>query len=282
MPPEFQLRRLTLDDVPQAAALTKMIGWSQDSEVWKRLIGWGGDGAICITHAEKLVGTTVVTTYNSQLAWVGVVITHPDYRGQGLAKRLMAAAMDDLYERGVGCIMLDASLLGYPLYQKLGFRDLYRVETWQRDPTALSDARLSPTVRPIEAADLPEVIALDGDHFGFERPQVIEKLWQDGHGLVDCASGSIDGYLLLSKTGQRIGPWYHRHADGAENMLTAVLARYGHEVVRIQPPADHPIAIPLLKQYGFTPVRHTTRMVYGGDPPGQMERQYAIASLATG
>jgi ribosomal protein S18 acetylase RimI-like enzyme len=288
MQPEFELKRLTPDDAGRAAELTQLIGWSQDISIWKRLIAWGGESAFCLVHGDQLVATAVSTVYNQRLAWVGVVITHPDYRGQGCAKRLMNVALDDARERGVECVMLDASQLGYPVYQKLGFRDLYRVETWgiedQVDMGAFRQTPLQYNIRPMLEADLPRVIALDAQHFGFERPQVIRRLWELGSCLVAGIPGHIDGYLMLqsSAVGWRGGPWYHRSADGAEALLLAALAYIDKPPFRVQSPANNPDAIAILERYGFSLSRYTTRMVYGGDPPGQMEQQYGVATLATG
>lgn len=50
------------------------------------------------------------------------VYTAPDYRRQGLARRMVAALMDEARARGVTEISLDATQAGRPLYEALGFR----------------------------------------------------------------------------------------------------------------------------------------------------------------
>jgi GNAT superfamily N-acetyltransferase len=60
------------------------------------------------------------------------VATLPDARGRGLATRLLARALRDATARGQGTTSLQASPQGYPVYLKLGYRDLGRMSMWER------------------------------------------------------------------------------------------------------------------------------------------------------
>ena len=51
------------------------------------------------------------------------VYTSPDYRGQGIARRMVEMLMEEARRRGVTEISLDATTSGRPLYRKLGFQD---------------------------------------------------------------------------------------------------------------------------------------------------------------
>ena len=51
------------------------------------------------------------------------VYTAPDYRGQGIARRMVKWLIEEARRRGVTEISLDATASGRPLYRKLGFRD---------------------------------------------------------------------------------------------------------------------------------------------------------------
>lgn len=50
------------------------------------------------------------------------VYTAPNYRRQGLARRMVEGLMDDAKKRGVTEISLDATVAGRPLYEALGFQ----------------------------------------------------------------------------------------------------------------------------------------------------------------
>ena len=51
------------------------------------------------------------------------VYTLPDYRGQGIARRMVGMLIEEARRRGVTEISLDATTSGRSLYRKLGFQD---------------------------------------------------------------------------------------------------------------------------------------------------------------
>jgi hypothetical protein len=212
-----------------------------------------------------------------------VVITHPDYQRQGLARRMMTAAIDYLRGRGAKCIMLDASKMGYPLYDSMGFRSLYKIEIFQGNaPLIVGDDG----VRDLTEADIDGVIRRDGQLFGVERPQIIRRLAHPlpGAAWVSGTADDIQGYLLLknSRHGASIGPWYHNTDAGAEALLRRALAGINGQGAKLYIPETNAAAKAIATKYGMVYDRYCTRMVLGDEPPGQMMHQYGVASLATG
>ncbi|MFL5912000.1 MAG: GNAT family N-acetyltransferase [Gaiellaceae bacterium] len=61
-----------------------------------------------------------------------LVGTIPEARGRGLSTALMRRALADATERGCRTSTLQASAMGYPVYRRLGYRDLGRAELWDR------------------------------------------------------------------------------------------------------------------------------------------------------
>ena len=80
-----------------------------------------GEPAACLAVMD-VEGDATVT-------WVGTV---PAARGRGLATRLLHRALDDARERGIEISTLEATRMGYPVYRRLGYRDLGRVNMWER------------------------------------------------------------------------------------------------------------------------------------------------------
>jgi GNAT superfamily N-acetyltransferase len=56
-------------------------------------------------------------------AYVLNVYTDPEFRGQGLAKRLMQDVLQECIKRGVATVVLHASPQGRPIYEAMGFVD---------------------------------------------------------------------------------------------------------------------------------------------------------------
>ena len=60
------------------------------------------------------------------------VATTPEARGRGLAGKLMVLALHEARDRGATTTSLQATKLGYPLYARLGYRDLGALHMWER------------------------------------------------------------------------------------------------------------------------------------------------------
>jgi GNAT superfamily N-acetyltransferase len=63
---------------------------------------------------------------------VWLVATHESARGRGLASALMAHALADARERGRTTSTLQATDLGRPVYERLGYRSLGEIQLWEK------------------------------------------------------------------------------------------------------------------------------------------------------
>jgi GNAT superfamily N-acetyltransferase len=61
--------------------------------------------------------------------WVAAA---PEARGRGLSGRLLAKALVDARDQGLETTTLQATKLGYPVYEKLGYRDFGTQHMWER------------------------------------------------------------------------------------------------------------------------------------------------------
>jgi ribosomal protein S18 acetylase RimI-like enzyme len=79
------------------------------------------------------VGCLLMTDHdgNSDVESVAVV---PEARGRGISRHLLVHALADAVERGIETSTLVATSLGYPVYERVGFRPLGRVSMWERAP----------------------------------------------------------------------------------------------------------------------------------------------------
>jgi GNAT superfamily N-acetyltransferase len=60
------------------------------------------------------------------------VATAPEARGRGLSTRLLARALADARDAGLETTTLQATKLGRPIYERLGYRDFGAVQMWER------------------------------------------------------------------------------------------------------------------------------------------------------
>jgi GNAT superfamily N-acetyltransferase len=77
------------------------------------------------------VGTTLVWDRGAD-AEVTFVATLPEARGRGIGRRLLGYALERERERGKAASTLIATKLGFPVYEKLGYRDVGGLEMWER------------------------------------------------------------------------------------------------------------------------------------------------------
>ena len=60
---------------------------------------------------------------SNQRGFVLDMYVQPEYRGQGIARRLLQLGEEELKGRGIAYATLQASDMGRPLYEKLGWKD---------------------------------------------------------------------------------------------------------------------------------------------------------------
>ena len=92
----------------------------------------GNSTHIYVAHDDgEAVGCVLVSDHdgNADVESVAVV---PEARGRGISGYLLQHALFDAAERGNATSTLMATALGYPVYERLGFRPLGRFGMWER------------------------------------------------------------------------------------------------------------------------------------------------------
>ncbi|MBN1286409.1 MAG: GNAT family N-acetyltransferase [Anaerolineae bacterium] len=281
----WEIRRLTPDDAPALAAFTQRQGWPHGEPEWRRLIDLGPSSCFCAARAGALVGTVTSVLYGQALAWIGMMLVDIDHRRKGVASALMETCLGHLRAERVQRVMLDASEMGRPLYERLGFRALHRVQRWEGPATEFFGRRF----RRIEAADMGAVIGFDEARFGVSRGKVLLRLQAEFPrlGWIDRdAGGRVHGYILARRMGERvsIGPWLHDSPWGATILLNTALGAVRGQVVSLDLPDRNPAATSILADRALRVVRFNTRMIWGDAAPPQDEPAaiFGVAALALG
>lgn len=277
------IKRLTAADAQNCHALTQAVKWNNSLSECKRLIEWSGEGALGMYHrGAVLAATTFFFRYGTDRAWFGMVITHPKFQRQGLASQLMDTALTTLKRYGVREIMLDATPLGQPLYEKFRFRALYPVDIYMASPAEQEN----PTAERYQPAYLEEVLALDKHVFGADRSRVLKTLLETFPAWVDVQEGQVQGFIiskLKDNDSAHVGPWIHHTPQGAETLLRTALHNLQGRKVRLDVSSRHTIAQNLVRQYGAEKLRSCMRMIVGdGQPTIRHDLYYAKTMFATG
>lgn len=247
---EPTLRALRCGDIPDAMRLKDAAGWNQTERDWAAVLRLGADGCFAIECDGAVQATAVAMRYGDDLARIGMVLTAPEYRRSGFARRLMEHAVEYLREKGARCIQLDATDMGRPLYAQLGFLDECAIERW-RLPAAPA---LPP---PAVASGHVGFAALDRQAVGADRTAVLEHL-----AGFDCASIPGCGYAMgrPGSTAAYFGPCVSRSAEAARALLIWFLSRRPGESVYWDLLPGNREALSLAREFGFERWRSLTRM----------------------
>jgi predicted N-acetyltransferase YhbS len=269
------IRVMTPADVATGMRLKDLAGWNQTSEDWARFLQESPEGCFVAEWDGHVAGTVTTIVYEGRLAWVGMVLVDPDFRGRGIGTALLQRAVAHLDARRVPCIKLDATPQGKPLYTRLGFKIEYEIE---RRVLKRAARPASPAAGQIE--DLTAIFALDREVFGANRSAVLQSVADAAPELVLVArqGGAIEGYALGRKGSRadHLGPWISWNARAARELLESFLARSSRDVIFVDVPASQAWARPLAMEQGFDLSRPLTRMVRGENHPGQPDFVCAI------
>lgn len=240
------------------------------------------DGWFVASQDEHVVGTVGATSYGT-FAHIGLMAVHPGAQRQGVGLALMQFILAELEQQEITEIWLDASEIGRPLYDKLGFIPYDETFVFQRAGNFTVLER-PPHLQSISVRGLDELVKWDTDIFGADRRKVFQTLLDlfPGRAFIQRdEEGKLVGYIFAQSN--RIGPWVMFQSRGAEELLQAALTLPYEETVSVIVPSLNREAIELLQRYGFERVRTNRHMARGSQKAsGQRRKIYAQTSLAVG
>lgn len=279
---EIEIRLLFESDIPSAMGLKEAAGWNQTEADWRRLLRLEPKGCFGAIKDARLVGTTT-TTIHGELAWIGMVLVEPQHRRQGIAAKLMNAALDYLKDK-VETIKLDATALGQPVYEKFGFRAESVVERWSGTASARRETQ-SPAL--MDGDIVRDVLNMDRVAFNADRARLIRALIDEAcvsPVLMRAADGALSGYALArsgtSKT--YVGPVVANDPQVAEILMDRTLTALAGRDVYVDLNKECSVDASVLPDRGFVKERDLIRMVKGRESTKTSPLVVAIAGPEVG
>jgi GNAT superfamily N-acetyltransferase len=212
-------------------------------------------------------------------AWLGLVATHPDARGRGLASQVSQHLVDWALARGCPTVALDASISGRSVYERLGFQQVGSTAELLRP--AGSPAPDGERAEPASNGDLDDIVAFDRGAFGGDRATLLRGLAGDPRAAWYATrrpDGRLSGYLLAR--GQLIGPAAAVDEASARRLVRAAVD--GRSDQRVLAPEGSAYLETLL-ELGFVEQRRLAHMRIGELGLSQTRsRLLAQLSYATG
>ncbi|MBG0823770.1 GNAT family N-acetyltransferase [Planomonospora sp. ID91781] len=272
------IRELTSDDLDACLDLAESRRWGREERKWRFLLE-GGEGYGITDPDGTLVATTVLTRYGSRTAAVSMVLVAERRERRGLAGRLVRHAVE---RAGGATVFLNATAMGRPLYERLGFR----VTGAAAMHVGVFGGEAAGSSRAAAPEDLKAIADLDAEVAGADRSAMLERYADFAEELrvVEDGRGGIAGYAgrWRNVANTVVGPVIA--ADpGTARALIADLAARTPGPVRVEVADDRPELAAWLEARGVAAGMRTSDMVLGAGPlPGDRSRFFAPVMSALG
>jgi GNAT superfamily N-acetyltransferase len=234
-------------------------------------------GCFGVWQDTELLGIGLYTHFQSY-AYIGLIATDPQFQGRGVARAVMNHLLAELKTNGNPKVVLTASLMGQPLYQKMGFLERGRA-AWYHHLGGLSQGTLPKGVRFFERDDLEWIIPLDGAAMGGSREKLLRLLpfCKGVRGLI-CPEL---GFAFIN--GAVIGPIVAQNLETAQTLLKAALTLEFPAAPIVYAAPNNSQMCSLLEAMGFT-LKHTSAYMELNEDArgGNSELCFGMGSFAVG
>jgi ribosomal protein S18 acetylase RimI-like enzyme len=283
----LQVRTMLPADLPFADSLRALVGWNQTLADWQRFLRMEPQGCFLAEWDGAPAGTATTVVYGSDLAWIGMVLVHPEYRRRGIGGGLLLRCIRHLRARGVRCIKLDATPQGRPVYEKLGFRDEWTLRRWEADLSFQAPRAPDSRIQAWTEVGAPQFDLLDSSAFGVSRRELMMALAQQSSCALTYESqpGTPAGCGMLRQGARALylGPISAASAEAGIALIEALMGQGCAGRVFWDIPDANAAAVGWAEQHGFSVQRTLTRMWLGDNLwPGNPREQFALAGPELG
>ncbi len=287
------IRSMTAADIPLGMALKDQAGWNQTPADWRRFLALEPEGCFLAQWQGQPAGTAAAFVFGT-VGWIAMVLVDRALRGRGIATRLMEHALAYLDQRHVQTARLDATPLGRPVYERLGFAGQGELARWEgREkgtgpccgpfpfPVAECPALQVPGPEHFEA-----LAALDQQVTGTDRRRLMAYLDRDAPGAarVFVSGGRLRGYVMF-RDGSRavqIGPAIALDDETGQSLLDLAWRQTAPRTVFIDIPEDNLPAVRWAQSQGLVRQRRLTRMLRGQPIVERRDRLWASSGPEMG
>ena len=218
---------------------------------------------IKVIIANKIIGIGAAIIHND-VAWLGQIIVHPDFRNKGIGKKISQALVDLCKAKDCDTIYLIATDLGAPIYESIGFETETQYLFFKDikiDPPYLT----SQPITPFEEKYRDQIISMDKTISGENRVDHLEPHFSKSY--VFKEDKKIEGYFLTTL---------------GEGLIIANNPKAGIELMKFRfinkenaiLPVDNSDAINFLHDNNIKEIRSAKRMILGIERKWQPKNIY--------
>lgn len=282
---EFQFQKLDFNGLKTLVNWAEEEGWNpgiNDAEIF-----WNTDpdGFYGFYHEGNLIAGGSIVSYNGEFGFMGFFIVKPEYRSNGIGRKLWYRRRDKLITRlnDGASIGMDGVVDMQPFYNKGGFKIEFRDERHERSGEKFE---IDNHISAIEESDFESALAYDKTCFGFSRRRfLIPWMQQTGAKIFKYEKdGRLLGFAVIrkAKKGNKICPLFADNAEIAEQLYRACLNAVPGELIYLDIPVTNKEAVALIEKYKTTYVFECARMYYGKAPATDKHKVFGITTFELG
>ncbi len=272
---------MTIGDLGLGMKLSAQAGWNQTEADWRRFIELEPEGCFVGELDGRSVGTATTCVFR-KTAWIAMVLVDTGARGKGVGTALLRHSIDYLGGRQVGAIRLDATSLGQPIYEKLGFVPDYGLARFEG--TAQMSEEYS---GPVEATHevFGDLIEFDRQMTGRERVKMLSRLFDEfpQETRIVRRADKLEGFITMrpGRNATQIGPCTATPHAGPILLGDALHCCAGKPVF-VDVPLDNVDAVRIVESGGLTIQRSFMRMSRGLRPADNVQTTWASSGAEKG
>jgi GNAT superfamily N-acetyltransferase len=260
----MKIEPLTKQDLDQLAPLQPQ-GWPDIKPGLQFYLANPFCHAVKISKHDRMMGIGAGIVFG-KTAWLAHIIVDPEFRGKGLAHKIVAHLLEKLTALQCESVSLIATDMGYPIYEKAGFKKQTDYVFFKKE------VPLAPY------PDSPHIIAFSPDY-----QKAVFKLDQSvsGEDRRLIFAGKFESACLYRENNQVTGIYLPNLGEG---MIIAENSRAGTALLRKKYagiddkavlPVDNAAGIEFLMENDFTETLRAARMIWGKPFVWQPDKIYS-------
>jgi GNAT superfamily N-acetyltransferase len=293
----MHIRPMTAADIPLGMRLKLQANWNQTEADWRRCLelqpaspaddspagSSPADGGAFVAECDGSPVATTATCVFDTVGWIALVLVDEPFRRRGIGNALMLHAIGWLENQGVRSIWLDATPLGQPLYERLGFTAEFELCRYHGRPC--STAEPASAVEPLSSSDWADCVQFDRAITGTNREKLLTSIfaaWPDA-ARMHTSAGELQGFIAARRGANavQIGPCL-AEAKAGPSLLADAWRRFAGQDVFIDIPTAHSTATERAKAAGLTVQRPLLRMRRGEPVAYDLARLWASSGPEKG
>jgi GNAT superfamily N-acetyltransferase len=277
------LRNLRREETQIAIDFAAAEGWNPGLHDASCFHAADPDGFLVAECRGQAVGCIGAVSYAGRFGFIGLYVVAPQWRGQGIGRRLWDAGMARLAGHVVG---LDGVPAQQAYYRRSGF-----TLAWQN----VRFAGIARRTAGAESAEIVPLVTIDfealraDDLRVFAAPrEAFLRCWidmPDATGLGWLQNGRLAGWGVIRRcrTGHKVGPLVADRPAIASALYDALCGRVpAGDAVYLDVPMPNAAAMSLARARSLQAVFETARMYAGAAPALELQRVYGITSFELG